>query len=506
MRRGQGLLGVGKRLLVELLARAQTGELDADLVVGETREANQVASEVHDQHRFAHVEHEQLAALAHEPGLQHQLARFGNRHEVAPDLGVGDGHGAAAGDLFAKLRHHAAGTAEHVAEAHDHEARGGVALQALAQHLGHALGGAHDVGRIHRLVGGNEHELADPGRGRRTRAHGSAHDIVAHRLPGVADFHERHMLVGGGVKHEYRPMLVHHRLHAYRILAVGDQGDDLEARPHRFELLLDGVERELRQFAQHQPARRKACDLAAQLRADGTAGAGDQDTMPADELPQAGVVEHDRIATEQIIELDAAQLRDGDLAVSDVVERRHRHDLHPGFGGKFDRAAAHRVRNARHGNDGGADRALRRDCRDLVDAAQHRDAVHVAAALELVVVEQADHAPLRIAPQLAQQLVGRLAGAQHQHRLAADVGKARQPAFLPGPVSETAATHHQDQQQRIEQEHRARDAIGEAQQHQGGGHGEGGRADREQDQADVVQAGIAPQPAIETGEPEHGRL
>ena len=47
----------------------------------EAREPDQVAREIDDAHRLAHVEHEDLAALAHRTGLQHELRRLGNRHE-----------------------------------------------------------------------------------------------------------------------------------------------------------------------------------------------------------------------------------------------------------------------------------------------------------------------------------------------------------------------------------------------------------------------------------------
>jgi hypothetical protein len=43
-------------------------------------------------------------------------------HEVANDVRVRDGHRAAAGDLLLELRDHAAAAAQHVAEAHGHEA------------------------------------------------------------------------------------------------------------------------------------------------------------------------------------------------------------------------------------------------------------------------------------------------------------------------------------------------------------------------------------------------
>ena len=124
------------------------------------RELDHVAREIDDAHRLAHVEHEDLAAASLQPRLQQQLRRFRQRHEVARDLRMRDGDRAAARDLLAKARDHAARAAEHVAEAHEHELRPR-ALQALAHHLREALGRAHHVGRIDRLVRRHENELLD---------------------------------------------------------------------------------------------------------------------------------------------------------------------------------------------------------------------------------------------------------------------------------------------------------------------------------------------------------
>jgi hypothetical protein len=85
-------------------------------------QADQVARQVDDLHRLAHVQHQHLAAVADGRGLQHQARGLGDGHEVANDVRVGDGDRAAAGDLFLELRDHAAAAAQHVAEAHRHEA------------------------------------------------------------------------------------------------------------------------------------------------------------------------------------------------------------------------------------------------------------------------------------------------------------------------------------------------------------------------------------------------
>ena len=72
--------------------------------------------QVDDLDRLAHVEQEDLAALAHGGGLEHELDGLGDGHEVARHLRVRDGDGPAGGDLLLEDRDDRAGGAEHVAE------------------------------------------------------------------------------------------------------------------------------------------------------------------------------------------------------------------------------------------------------------------------------------------------------------------------------------------------------------------------------------------------------
>src|SRR4051794_35372859 len=124
MRRGKGRFAVGERLLVELLAWTKAAVLDADIALRQTRKTDQLAREIGDLHRFAHVEDENLAAAAHHRRLHHELRRFRNRHEITLHVRVRDGQWTAARDLLAKARDDAARGAEHVTEAHDDELGG----------------------------------------------------------------------------------------------------------------------------------------------------------------------------------------------------------------------------------------------------------------------------------------------------------------------------------------------------------------------------------------------
>ena len=79
-------------------------------------------------------------------------------------------------------------------------------LQRLADQFRQALGGAHHVGRVDRLVGGDQHELLHAVRACAARGeHQRAEHVVEHRLPGVVVLHQRHVLVGGRMKNDRGP-------------------------------------------------------------------------------------------------------------------------------------------------------------------------------------------------------------------------------------------------------------------------------------------------------------
>ena len=112
-------LGVVVEVLVQALAGPGADDLDLDVLVGAVAgEADHLAGELDDLHRLAHVEHEHLALVGHRAGLQHEADGFGDGHEVAGHLGVGDRDRPALDDLAEERGHHAAAAAEHVAEAH----------------------------------------------------------------------------------------------------------------------------------------------------------------------------------------------------------------------------------------------------------------------------------------------------------------------------------------------------------------------------------------------------
>ena len=169
------------------------------------------------------------AALRLRRGVQHELHRLGNQHEVAAHLRVGDGDRAALLDLLEEPRHHAAVAAEHVAEAHDRERRAAAHGLRLDDQLGDALGRAHDARRVHRLVGRDQDEALDAVRVGRLGQQPRAAHVVLHRLARVL-LHQRHVLVRGGVEDDLRPVLREHRVDPRGVGHVADHRDDAERR------------------------------------------------------------------------------------------------------------------------------------------------------------------------------------------------------------------------------------------------------------------------------------
>ena len=88
------------------------------------------------------------------------------------------------------------------------------------------------------------------------------------------------------------------------------------------DLVLDLVERRLRDIEQHDAARALLQELAHELGADGAAGAGDEDRLAARLARQQLGVGRNLVAAEQVVDLERAQIGDADAARGDVLDRR----------------------------------------------------------------------------------------------------------------------------------------------------------------------------------------
>ena len=327
-----GLLRVVEHLLVEFLAVAQTRVFDLD-VFG-SREFYHALSQVGDADRIAHVEDEDLAAMAHRASLQHQAAGLGDEHEVADDVLVGDGDGASLLDLLFEERDDRSVGAEHVAEAGGDKLRHALYLavldglvERLAIDLADALAATHDVGGIDGLVGGDHHKLARLVFDGQVGDDACAEDVVLYGHGGVV-LHHRHVLVGRGVEDILRLVggedLFHLRL-------VGDGADD---GPHLQVLVVvhhveaHVVHRRLGLIDQYQLRGLEGGHLARHFRPDASRRARDEDAVACEHLLDGLHVHLDLVARQQFLDVHLVEQRvgDGRFAVP-LLCRRHHHDL-----------------------------------------------------------------------------------------------------------------------------------------------------------------------------------
>jgi hypothetical protein len=81
-------------------------------------------------------------------------------------------------------------------------------LQCLAQQLCEPLRRAHDVDRIHRLVGRHQDELGGAVRLRGTRHHERDMTLLSNAWKAFSFLHQRDVLVCGGMKHDIRLVML----------------------------------------------------------------------------------------------------------------------------------------------------------------------------------------------------------------------------------------------------------------------------------------------------------
>ena len=249
----------------------------------------------------------------------------------------------------------------------------------LADDFGNALAGTHHAGRIHRLVGRDQHEtfgtvadclLGDRERGER---------VIAERLAQLV-LQQRHVFVGGGVEHALR-FRERKRVGAGgTIAAIADQAAQQQLRILRVQFLFDAVEVVLGQVQDRELGGAEACDLAAQFRTDRTAAAGDQHALAGEAAANRVPLQLHRIAAEQVLDRDFLQFVELGASGHHVVESRHGAERQARGFAKADHVAHFILVGRRHRNQQhfGADPA--REFRQPVSAAQYRYAVQARTA------------------------------------------------------------------------------------------------------------------------------
>lgn len=455
-----------------------------------------------------------LALFAVGRGVEDEGDGLGDGHEVALDLGVGDGQGAALGQLLLEEGDDGAGGAEDVAEADGHEPRpgGGVRcptrlqIESLHIELGEALGGAHDVGGVDGLVGGD----LDEGLG--TGGTGGVGDVFRadrvgqHALAGV-ELDHGHMLQGRGVEDDLWPHLCEDLGDAAAAADVAEEGLALEVGEARADFVVDLVEVVLGVVEEGELGRIAVGDLADELRADAAAGTGDEDTAADDQAVDGLLVEHGLWAAEQVLEGHGLEIEaTGAAGLAELVEGGDAAEDHAVAGGLVQKRLQAVLRQ-RVGDDE-ADRALtapveqRHGGVEVVGRAQDGHAVEVAAAAGAVVVEDADDGVGVGALMVhdADEGGGGVAGAEQEDghgalaTLAGGIrkGQVERQVGAGEAVGDACAGQEEGQDQPLDDRQGARHALAANEEEEGGVEDE----DAERDDAEQVQElgrrGVAP--------------
>ena len=116
------------------------------------------------------------------------------------------------------------------------------------------------------------------------------------------------MLVRGRVEDDVGPVALEHLAQPLAVAHVGEHGHARGEAALVDELALDVEERALGLVDEHDPRRLRARDLAAELGADRAAGAGDEHGLALDVGGDGVDVDLDRLAAEQVLDLDRADL------------------------------------------------------------------------------------------------------------------------------------------------------------------------------------------------------
>lgn len=390
-------LFVHQELLVELLARAETHVLDLDVYIrGQSGESDQVPGHVVDLHRLAHVEDEDLAALRVVRRLEHQGDSLRDGHEVADDPLVGDGHRTSLRDLLLEERDGGAVGAQDVTEAdRDEVGLRVLPVHHLDDHLTDPLRGTHHVRWVHGLIGGDQDEALHAGFGSGTGGLEGAHDVVLDCFV-RAHLHQRYVLMRGCMEDHVRLILLHHATDTVCVPAGADERHEVQLRVLHDKFLLDAVSIVLVNVEDNELLRLVACDLPAELGADRSATTGDEDGLPLDHTEDFFVVNLDRFTTEEVEDVDVAELADADFAVHELVDARDGLQLTSALLTDVEDLRALFRSRGRNRIDDFRDLVLLYGVEDVVSCADDRDAVEDAALLVRVVVDQADRITLQV--------------------------------------------------------------------------------------------------------------
>ena len=485
--------------LVELLPRPQARVDDGGWRSGVDL-GGETMGQVDDLHGLTHVEHEDIAILTNCAGLEHQLDRLRDGHEVAGHLGVGDRDGLAASDLVAERRDDRSIRAQDVAEAHRHVDTAGLRAEVGREPLADSLRQTEHVDGVGSLVGRHVHESLDPGFGGGSEYVLHTKHVGLHALRGMA-FQEGDVLVGGCVEHHVWLVLAEDGSERVEIADVGEhQLGVLQQRP-AIEPQLQGVEAVLGVIQHQQTSGAVLADRLAQLRSDRAAGPGDEHGLATEVGADLVVVELDLVAAEEVGQRQLTDVAERNRLSEELVHRRkdpHRQPLALGRVGNLQDGLPIR---RRHGDEQPTGLVLGSGLCDRGAITRHGQTRHPKPGSGRIVVEKrhGQQVARRILTNGLHGLMTRIASTEHQDAIGPRVCGATAVLFddTQHETNGEGAEHviRTGRQQRTpghdvvarrRNQSEEQDDLGD----QGGG----------ADPADLFEAGNTPAPDVETRE------
>ena len=522
--------------LIQLFAWTQACILDFDIHVRfEAGEADQVPSQGVDLHRLAHIQDEDFPALGVGAGLHHQAHRLRDGHEIADNVRMGHGHGAALLNLAAEQGDDGAVGAQDVAEADRHKlgpdipedgagavlvrvfdaymgkklgnfrgpARLDHGVEGLNDHLTQALAGAHDVGGVHGLVRGDQHEALAAVNHGGVGGFIGADGVVLDGFAGAV-LHEGHVLMGRGVIDDLGPVGIEDLEDAPAVPHGADQGHQVQLwiLPLQLQLNLVGVV--FIDIKDDQLLRIVGGDLPAQLRSDAAAASRHQDALAVDEVEDLLHVRADGFPAQQVLDGNLLHGGGGDLAQDELIHA-----------GQLLQLAARLVadgqdiplllhRGAGDGQEDLIDVIFLNRGKNLIPAAHDGHALHGPVPLIGIVVDDADHLVILHlvgAVQILQDHLARGAGPDEHHPAGSLLaGPVQAPLILGNPVQEAGP------RQEDELHARAPDVIGDGHPFQSQGDenrvDDGSRQGYHQRPDQNAEGGETPHAPVQSANPE----
>ena len=237
------------------------------------------------------------------------MACLRNGHKVADDTLVRHRNRSAVQDLTLEKRNHRAGTSEHIAEARRAECRVIRSLAvALHDHLTHPFGCTHDVGRINRFIRGHHHKALDTVFLRKFYCIEGAEHIVLNRLTAIM-LHQRNVLVRRRMNDNLRTIPIKNSFQCRTVTYRKDFNTNIEIIfVCNLQFLLNIVHAVFIDVKKYELLRKHLRHLPAELTADTSSTARDQDYLVTVISSRLFVRHHDRLTEKQFFHVEFSKV------------------------------------------------------------------------------------------------------------------------------------------------------------------------------------------------------